>query len=111
MVQHEEDIRQSLDILFSTIIRERVMRPDYGCNLEEYVFNPLTVSRISYLEELIKRSIALHEPRIKFQRMEVLTSQLEGEMKILIEYLVRSTNTRSNWVYPFYKQEGTNVEL
>jgi len=32
-------------------------------------------------------------------------------MEIRLVYLVRSTNTRFNRVYPFYKQEGTNVEL
>lgn len=111
MVQHEEDIWQSLQILFSTSLRERVLQPEYGCNLEDFVFAPMNVSLLSYLEELIKRNIALHEPRIKLERIQIIPTELEGKIEIKLVYLVRSTNTRRNRVYPFYYEEGTNVEL
>lgn len=111
MVQYEEDIWQSLQILFSTSIRERVMQPEYGSNPEDYVFTTMNVSFLSFLEDLFKKSIAKNEPRIKLIDLVIAASLLEGTMEIQLEYLVRSTNTRFNRVYPFYKQEGTNVEL
>lgn len=111
MVQAEEDIWQSLQILFSTSIRERVLQADYGCNLEDFIFSPLNVSLISYLEDLITRNIALHEPRIKLERLSIVPDPTQGTLEIKIVYIVRSTNTRFNRVYPFYYQEGTNVEL
>ena len=110
MVQHEEDIWQSLQILFSTSIRERVLQPGYGCNLEDYVFAPINTSLLAYLEDLIKRNIALHEPRIKLEKLSIDPTELEGQLDIKLTYTVRSTNTRFNRVYPFYYQEGTNVE-
>ncbi len=111
MVQYEEDIWQSLQILFSTSFRERVMQPEYGCNPEDYVFNTMNVSFLSFLEDLIKKNIAKNEPRIKLLDLVVAPAMPEGTMEIRLVYLVRSTNTRFNRVYPFYKQEGTNVEL
>jgi len=111
MVQYEEDIWQSLQILFSTSIRERVLQPTYGCNPEDYVFTSLNVSFLTYLEDLIRKNIAQNEPRIKLQTLSIVTGQLEGTLEIILDYIVRSTNTRFNRVYPFYKQEGTNVEL
>jgi len=111
MVQYEDDIWQSLQILFSTSIRERVLQPEYGCNPEDYVFTPLTVSFLSYLEDLVKKNVAKNEPRIKLLDLSIVTSQLEGVLEIHLSYVVRSTNTRFNMVYPFYKQEGTNVEI
>ena len=111
MVQYEDDIWQSLQILFSTSIRERVLQPDYGCNPEDYVFTPLTVSFLTYLEDLVTKNVAKNEPRIKLLDLSIVTSQLEGMMEIHLSYVVRSTNTRFNMVYPFYKQEGTNVEI
>ena len=111
MVKNEEDIWQSLQILFSTSVRERVLQPGYGCNLEDYIFAPMNVSMLSYLEDLIKRNIALHEPRIKLEKLTIVPGELEGRLDITITYIVRSTNTRFNRVYPFYYQEGTNVEL
>jgi uncharacterized protein len=111
MVKHEEDIWQSLQILFSTSLRERVMVPDYGCNLEDYIFTTLNVSRLTYLEELIRKNIALYEPRIKLEQLSIVPTEFEGRLDITLTYIVRSTNTRFNRVYPFYLQEGTNVEL
>ncbi len=111
MVYFETDIWQSLQILFSTSLGERVMQPDYGCNPEDHVFTPLTVSFMTYLEDLLKKSIARHEPRIKLENLSIVPAALEGVLEIRITYIIRSTNTRFNYVYPFYKQEGTNVEL
>ena len=111
MVQYEEDIWQSLQILFSTSVRERVLQPTYGCNPEDYVFTSLTVSFLTYLEDLIRKNVAENEARIKLEALNIVTGQLEGTLEIKLTYIVRSTNTRFNRVYPFYKREGTNVEI
>jgi uncharacterized protein len=111
MVSDEVDIWQSLQILFSTSLKERRILPDYGCNLEDYVFAPINVSLLSLLEEMIREAIQLHEPRIKLERLAITPFESEGRLDILISYIVRSTNTRFNRVYPFYYQEGTNVSL
>jgi uncharacterized protein len=111
MVSDEVDIWQSLQILFSTSLKERRILPDYGCNLEDYIFAPINVSLLSLLEEMIREGIQLHEPRIKLERLAITPIENEGRLDILISYIVRSTNTRFNRVYPFYYQEGTNVSL
>ncbi|QRR00608.1 GPW/gp25 family protein [Dyadobacter sandarakinus] len=109
MVSDEEDIWQSLQILFSTSLRERRITPDYGCNLEEFVFAPMNVSLLSLLEEMIREGIQLHEARIRLERVAITPNDFEGRLDISVTYIVRSTNTRFNKVYPFYYQEGTNV--
>lgn len=111
MVQYEEDIWQSLQILFSTSIRERVVQPSYGCNPEDYVFTQMNTSFLTHLEDLIRKNIARNEPRIKLVQLAVVPAILEGRFEIRLEYIVRSTNSRFNKVFPFYKQEGTNVEI
>ena len=111
MAQYEEDIYQSLQILFNTSVRERVLQADYGCNPEDYVFTTLNVTFLSYLEDLIRKNIAKYEPRIKMDALVIEPTELEGQLQINLWYFVRNTNTRFNIVYPFYKQEGTNVEL
>ena len=37
--------------------------------------------------------------------------ELEGVVLIEITYRVRTTNSRFNFVFPFYKQEGTDINL
>ena len=110
-VSDEEDIWQSLQILFDTSTGERVMQPDYGCNLRDYLFAPVNVTLLTYLQEqVIRPAIIQHEPRIKLLDLTIIPDELEGRLFIKIAYEVRATNTRFNRVYPFYYQEGTNVE-
>ncbi|MEZ4875157.1 MAG: GPW/gp25 family protein [Flavobacteriaceae bacterium] len=105
-----EDINKSLHILLSTRLGERIMVPNYGCNLEELLFQPLDVTLKTYIKDLIKTAILYHEPRIDAQKITLDDSmELEGIIYIEIEYIVRITNSRGNMVFPFYKKEGTEL--
>ena len=111
MLSNEDDIQSSLEILLSTRPGERVMRPDYGCNLDELVFEPLTTTFKTYIKDLIATAILYYEPRIDVNKIELEDDgELEGRILISIEYTIRSTNSRFNFVFPFYKQEGTDIK-
>ena len=108
MVSEDEDIRQSLRILFSTSPGERVMYPAYGCGLKGLVFHGLTEGTITQMKDLIERAVLFYETRVTLDRVLVDTgSAPEGVIRIELEYTVRSTNSRSNMVYPFYLLEGS----
>ena len=108
MISDEEDIESSLNILLSTRLGERVMVPEYGCNLDELLFEGLTRTLITYVIELIKTAILYHEPRIDVSRIDISeTDPLEGVLMIHLDYKIRATNSRKNMVFPFYKEEGT----
>lgn len=110
MTSDEADIRSSLEILLSTKIGERIMLPRYGCNMDELLFETLDRTLKTYVSELIKTAILYYEPRIDVEKIDITQSDdLEGELLVIIDYRIRSTNSRSNLVYPFYKEEGTNV--
>lgn len=107
-VAAEEDIVESLRILFLTRPGERVMQPQYGCRLRELVFEPMDPETEAAIELAISRAILFHEPRITLERVLVRTEDwTEGRLTILLEYRVRATNTRNNVVFPFYLAEGT----
>nr|WP_319509684.1 GPW/gp25 family protein [uncultured Draconibacterium sp.] len=110
MLRDEEDIKSSLEILLSTRLGERIMVPDYGCNLDELLFKPLNVTVKTYVIDLIQTAILYHEPRIDARKISIdETYELNGELLINIEYIVRATNSRKNMVFPFYKGEGTEI--
>ncbi len=110
MTSNEEDIKSSLHILLTTRLGERVMLPQYGCNLEELLFESLNRTLITYTIDLIKTAILYHEPRIDVIRIDISeTDPLEGKLVISIDYIVRATNSRTNVVFPFYKEEGTDI--
>ena len=106
-VEGAEDISQSLEILLSTRIGERVMRHDFGCDLSEYQFGEINQSLVNNLTALVSGAIIAHEPRIKLEAVDVSDSQVEyGLLSIRIDYTIRATNSRYNMVYPFYLYEA-----
>lgn len=110
MAAGEEDIRESLRILLATTPGERVMLPEYGCPLKSLVFSDFSSTTITELKTMIEQAVLFFEPRIVLEQVQVDTArQVEGVMTILLEYRVRSTNSRSNMVYPFYFLEGTDI--
>ena len=110
MLSDVEDIQSSLEILLTTRPGERVMLPRYGCNLDELVFEPLTTTFKTYIKDLVNTAILYYEPRINVNNIELDdTGELEGRILISIDFTIRSTNSRFNFVYPFYKKEGTEI--
>ena len=107
LVSEEEDICESLHILLSTSLGERVMQPNYGCNLTELIFEPLSPTVTSNIKELVRTAIIYNEPRIRVNRLEInFNQEIEGLVDIAVDYTIISTNSRFNFVYPFYSQEG-----
>ena len=110
MFENELDIKSSLEILLSTGMRERIMRPDFGCDLTPMLFEPLTTSLRTFISDRIKTAILYHEPRIDVEQIQMNQDEiLEGKILIEVNFKVRSTNSRHNFVFPFYKEEGTEV--
>ena len=111
MTSDELDIQRSLEILLSTRKGERVMLPDYGCNLDEMLFEPMTTTFKSYMSELISTAILFYEARIQLQSVTIDDSNdVNGIIMVGVEYIVRTTNSRFNFVYPYYKNEGTEIK-
>lgn len=111
MVPYEEDIRQSLHILLSTTPGERVNRYDYGCPLHRYAFEPIDMQISLQMQADITRSVTLYEPRVELEDITFEPRPTEALLLIRLTYIIIRTNSRSNIVYPFYLNEGTNVNL
>lgn len=109
MVSGEENIRQSINILLSTTPGERIHRYDYGCPIRQYAFEVMNLTTQTIMKELIEKAIILFEPRITLNKVLFEIEHEEGIILIHLDYTVRQTNRRSNMVYPFYLNEGTEI--
>lgn len=107
----EEDIRQAIGIILSTKRGERIMRPEFGCDIYHYAFGTMDYTTLCLMENAVAEAIIRWEPRIRDLdvRAEIAEDQ-DGMVRIQIGYHVRSTNNRFNIVYPFYLSEGTGGE-
>ncbi|MDJ0903064.1 MAG: GPW/gp25 family protein [Xenococcus sp. MO_188.B8] len=109
MVSDEEDIVQSLEIILSTRPAERIMQPDFGCELSQFLFEEISQGLITGIRGTISDAILYHEPRIDVDEIEIDESEEQGLLLISITYTVRTTNSRFNLVYPFYINEAQTV--
>ncbi len=110
MVAAEDDIEESLRILLGTSRGERVMQPSFGCDLKLHVFKGISERTLTAIRDSISRAVLHFEPRITLEKIDIDAEAVhEGLLRINLVYTVRTTNTRSNLVYPFYFLEGTNL--
>ncbi|WP_445633106.1 IraD/Gp25-like domain-containing protein [Nostoc sp. DSM 114161] len=108
MVSDEEDIFQSLEIILSTRPAERIMQPDFGCELSQFVFEEISQGLITGIKGTISDALLYHEPRIDVEEINIDESE-PGLLLINVIYRVRVTNSRFNLVYPFYINEAQTV--
>lgn len=112
MTEKEVDINRSLEILLTTRVGERVMQPKYGCNMDDMVFESLNTATLTFIKDKIQTAILYFEPRIDVTKINLNTDNiLEGMLIVEIEYVVRGTNSRFNFVFPYYKIEGTELQF
>jgi uncharacterized protein len=110
MTADEADIAASLRILFGTAPGERLFQPQYGLDLRAILFEPISTTLRTDLEDRIETAILLHEPRIRLLAVEIASPDLHaGTLRIALDYEVRSTNSRFNLVFPFYRTDGNEL--
>lgn len=103
----EDSIRESIIIILTTAKGERVMRPDFGCEINELVFAQNNTSTAALIQFYIKEALLKWEPRIEVFDVSVTPDEDEmNKLVVDIEYIVKTTNTRDNLVYPFYLDRG-----
>lgn len=110
MLSGVEDVNSSIQIILETITGERVMLPTFGCNLQPHVFDSMDVQNIALIQKTVFEALTYHEPRIIVGDITAEPNQQEGVLMINIPYTIITTNTRYNYVYPFYMKEATNIE-
>ncbi len=110
LVSDIEDIKQSLNILLSTSLGERIMQPDYGCNLNDYMFEAMNNSLIGIIKHHVETAILFYEPRILVDNVDVsaeFSDLIEGRITITVSYTIPETNSRFNYVYDYYLKEAS----
>ena len=107
MAAYEQDVHQSVAIILGTNRGERVMRPDFGAGLKDFVFEPLSTTTAALVRRRVEQALVEWEPRIDQLEVRVAPARAgDRELRIELAYRVRATNTFYNLVYPFYLLEA-----
>jgi uncharacterized protein len=99
MVAEQSAVRQSILLLLTTVPGERVMRPDYGCDLQKLVFSPNDATTHGLAIHYVRRALERWEPRIDILRLDAEANGKDPErMDIVLEYRVRKTVQSENLI-------------
>jgi phage baseplate assembly protein W len=105
--RYEADIRQAIMIILGTAPGERVMRPEFGCGIHQYVFAPNNTHTAGLIRFQVEDALNRWEPRISLESVVVERDPADvATLLISIDYKVRATDSRFNLVYPFYLERG-----
>jgi hypothetical protein len=105
--EEEESIRQSMFIILGTAHGERVMRPDFGCEIHELLYAPNNLGTAGVAAHYCQVALLKWEPRIKDIDVQAAPSRDEpNRLDVQIRYRVRGTNVSRNFVYPFYLRKS-----
>ena len=107
MAQDDADIRQAIYIIINTHPGERVMRPDFGCEIHSLIFAPANDQTAVLAERYVKEALGRWEPRITVDAVRVTPGGTEnGELYIEVIYEIKATHDRRSMVYPYYLLPG-----
>lgn len=100
MVEGRDSVRQAILLLLSTRPGERVMRPDYGCDLHKLVFSPNDNTTAGLAIHYVRQAINRWEPRVIVLRLDAYRDENYPErLNILLEYRMRSTPQRDGLMF------------
>lgn len=103
LVTREREIEESIRVILSTAPGERPMRPEFGCNVHDYVFAPADAGTAGDIAYVVRVALDQWEPRIDLHDVTVRFDAVDqGILYIEVLYAIRGTNDPRNLVFPFY---------
>ncbi len=107
MVDDRDSVRQAILLLLSTIPGERVMRPEYGCQLHRLVFSPNDETTAGLAIHYVRQALNLWEPRIDILRIDAERNAEKPEQLIIsLEYQIRATRQTDAAIFSFSLSGG-----
>ena len=103
--QQAQKVRESILTILGTQYGERVMRPNFGCNLESLVFAPNNRATANLAQYYVEEGLNTWEPRILLEEVGVTNDHNQNRLLIQIRYRLKSTYEPQNLVYPFYLEQ------
>lgn len=101
MVEDEDSVRQAIFLLLATVPGERVMRPEYGCDLHRLVFSPNDDTTAGLAQHYVGRALERWEPRIQIMHLDAVRNEADpSQLDIHLEYRVRATRRTERLLFP-----------
>ena len=95
-----DEVRESLEILLSTLLGERLYHPGFGCDLKRFMFEEVNSVLVTEIQEMITAAIYDYEPRVEISGITITEAQENAETLLInIDYKIIATNSEESMVY------------
>ncbi|OQY55044.1 MAG: hypothetical protein DRR08_07215 [Candidatus Parabeggiatoa sp. nov. 2] len=102
MVEDDATVRQAILMLLNTAPGERIMRPDYGCELSKLLFAPNDDTTAGLAIHYVRRALERWEPRIDILSVDATRNKDNPDyLEIILEYRIRSTQNNEQLSFLF----------
>jgi uncharacterized protein len=107
MVEENASVRQAILLLISTRLGERVMRPQYGCQIHSLIFAPNDDTTAGLAIHFVRQALDRWEPRIDVLELDAGCNPEHAELlDIFLEYRVKPTQWRERLQFSFHLSGG-----
>lgn len=107
LARRERDVEEAIMMILLTPKGQRVMRPEFGCQIHDLVFAPNDATTTGLAVYYVEEALAMWEPRIRVLEVRAAPDTSGGE-RLLIEitYEIKASYDRRALVFPFYRIPG-----
>jgi phage baseplate assembly protein W len=103
----EQKVGESIWLVLSTALGERVMRPRVGCGVHDRLFAGDSANTRAAIAQDVRTALVTWEPRVDVLDVRVDVGDDIGAMLVVfVDYRIRENNAVHNLVYPLYATEG-----
>ena len=105
--RRERDIEEAILMILLTPKGQRVMRPEFGCQIHDLIFAPNDATTAGLAAYYVEEALAMWEPRIRVLEVNAGPDPEAQERLLLdIRYEIKATYDRRALVFPFYRIPG-----
>lgn len=95
LVYDEYAINNSISSIVGTTPGQRLFRPDFGCNVYNKLFEPMSDTVAISIKNMVMIAIERWEPRIKMVATNIVTDYASQSYYIDVQYTIPSLNNKS----------------
>src|SRR5437899_13050706 len=100
LARQERDIEQAICMILLTPKGQRVMRPEFGCQIHDLIFAPNDATTAGLAAYYVEEALGMWEPRIRVQEVTaVADSKHPGRLPGGVRYETNEANDSRTAVY------------
>jgi len=104
LISGVKTVEQAMLMVLMTPRGQRVMRPEYGCQIHELIFAPNDASTLGLASYYVHEALTIWEPRIELQDVDAdIDPDHPERIVIRVRYRMRSDHSEQSLVFPFYR--------